>query len=171
MSFHRVSGWDCCMKTSNTSNSWTSCRSSIWSTRSRRHLWRWRHWSPDDTRRSTRWRERINRSRVQGSKRGGVAARKRDKKEERWWLHTVQMDESKKRKLIYKQLNHGLRPMTADEAASIPNLWSLHPTQRWRLYLHWRDRYVTHLRQRLEYVKSFNSEKETWIWRLSEIQM
>ena len=38
----------------------------------------------------------------------------------------VQMDRSKKRKLIYKQLNHGLRPMTADEAANIPNLWSLH---------------------------------------------
>ncbi len=91
----------------------------------------------------------------------------RKKKNNGDW-HTVQMGTKVKKEA---QFNHGLRPMTADEAASIPNLWSLHPTQRWRLYLHWRDRYVTHLRQRLEYisdgykllVKSFNSEKETWM--------
>ena len=87
----------------------------------------------------------------------------KDPKEEEWQLekvaskkkhnsdwHMVQMPEKKKKKLIYKQLNHGLQPMTADEAASISNLWSLDRTQRCRLYLYWRDRHITHARQQLE---------------------
>ncbi|XP_064399168.1 NFX1-type zinc finger-containing protein 1-like [Halichondria panicea] len=65
--------------------------------------------------------------------------------------HTVQMAKNKKRMLIYKQLNHGLQPMAADEAASIIDLWSLDGMQRWRLYLYWRDMYVTDLRQQLEH--------------------
>ncbi len=59
----------------------------------------------------------------------------RKKKNDGDW-QAVQMADNKKRKLIYKQLNHGLQPMATDEAASIINLWSLDGMQRWRLYLY-----------------------------------
>ncbi len=74
--------------------------------------------------------------------------KKKIKNDEEWQV--VQKSEKEKRKLIYKQLNCGLQPMTADEVANFPDLWTLDQTQRWRLYLYWRDRYITHLRQQLE---------------------
>ena len=75
---------------------------------------------------------------------------KQNKKNDNKW-QTVQKNEKEKRRLIHKQLNRSLKPMAAIEVANIPDLWSLNETQRWRLYLYWRDRYITQLRQELEH--------------------
>ena len=63
---------------------------------------------------------------------------------------TVQMDEKKKKKLIYKQLSGGLKPMTDNEVDDVIDVWSLGKTERWKLYLYWREKYISFLRQQLE---------------------
>ena len=62
---------------------------------------------------------------------------------------TVQMSEKKKRTLIKKQLSRGLKPMSAEEVQNVQSLWSLSKNQKWRLYLHWKEKYRSSLQQHL----------------------
>lgn len=70
------------------------------------------------------------------------------KKKDGW--QTVQMDESKRNMLIRKQLSQGLKPMSFDEACLVNDIWLLGSTQRWKLYLHWKERYINSQRQQLD---------------------
>ncbi len=73
---------------------------------------------------------------------------KHKKKNKDGW-QTIQMDESKKQKIIYKHLSQGIKPMSEAEASKVTNIWILNNHQKWKLYLNWRKKYIASLRRTL----------------------